>query len=414
MMRKQVSTMIADSKLSFRNENDSPTSHEGASSPFSSSFVTGPHEKGGSMNRGSLKIKKISPVLRRKRINFGVEPSLFKRLFWRWREDSQFLRQSIQFAFALLCIWIGIEFYLFVRWGLSNGEASFFPRPPGAEGFLPISALISLLYWVQTGIINEIHPSGLFILISILGVSLVMKKAFCSWLCPVGTLSEALWSLGNKIFGRNFTLPRWLDYPVRSLKYLLLLFFVWAIGRMDVPALRDFINSPYNKVADVKMYLFFAQLTTFGLWTIIILMLLSVVVKNFWCRFLCPYGALLGLVGWLSPMKITRSKDTCVDCELCTKVCPSNIKVHRVGRVWSDECMSCLACVEVCPVRNTLGMKVSRSAKACPAWVYGVLVVGVFVAITGFAILTGHWTNRISHAEYLQHFQHVESYDHLR
>lgn len=404
--------MIAETKLGFRNDNNQTATGSGKSPIAADAIVAG--IKTLNKNSRPIKVKKIPPAQRQRKINFASEPILLKRLLWRWREDSQFLRQSIQLAFALLCIWIGIEFYFFVRWGMSDGQAFFSPRPPGAEGFLPISALISLLYWVQTGIVNEIHPSGLFILIAILGVSLVVKKAFCSWLCPIGTLSEALWSLGHKIFGRNYTLPKWLDYPLRSLKYLLLLFFVWTIGRMDIPALRDFINSPYNKVADVKMYLFFAQITTFGLWTIIILMLLSVVVKNFWCRFLCPYGALLGIVGWLSPMKITRSEDTCVDCELCTKACPSNIKVHRAGRVWSDECMSCLACVEVCPVKNTLGMKVSRSAKAYPAWVYGLLVAGVFVAITGLAILTGHWTNRISKAEYLQHFQHVESYDHLR
>jgi len=359
-------------------------------------------------------VKKIPPALRRRLPTFSSERNHWKRFAWRLKEDSQFLRQAVQLAFACLCIWIGFEFYLFVQWGITGGQSLFLPRPPGAEGFLPISALISLKYWLQTGIINEIHPSGLFIFIAIVAVSLLIKKAFCSWLCPVGTLSEALWALGKKLFRRNISLPKWLDYPLRALKYLLLLFFVWAIWHMDVPALYAFITSPYNKVADVKMYLFFAQLSIFVLWSIIVLMVLSVVIKNFWCRFLCPYGALLGVISFLSPLKITRSKATCVDCELCTKVCPSDIKVHSAGRVWSDECMSCLACVEVCPVKNTLEMKVSRNARAYPSWVYGVLVVGVFVAITGFAILTDHWTNRISKAEYLQHFQNIDSYDHLR
>ena len=63
---------------------------------------------------------------------------------------------------------------------------------------MPISALISLKYWLQTGMVNEIHPSGLFILLAIVAVSLLLKKAFCSWLCPVGTLSESLWMLGKQ------------------------------------------------------------------------------------------------------------------------------------------------------------------------------------------------------------------------
>ncbi len=357
----------------------------------------------------TLKIKKIAPKLRREKADFSGEPVLYKRLLRRLKDDSQFLRSSVQLAFAILCLWIGIEFYLFAKWGLSEGTEVFVSRPPGVEGFLPISALISLKYWLETSIINAIHPSGLFIFLGIVIVSIVLKKSFCSWLCPVGTLSESLWLLGRKIFGKNISLPRWLDYPLRSLKYLLLLFFVWAISGMDVPALESFINSPYNKMADVKMYLFFINISTFTLWAIIVLMLFSMVIKNFWCRFLCPYGALLGVLSWLSPFKVTRESSSCIDCELCTKACPSNILVHKAGRVWSDECTSCMRCIEVCPVRDTLSLRASFTKKAPPTWAYGALVACVFVAVTGLAILTNHWTNSISKEEYLHRFQEIES-----
>lgn len=363
-----------------------------------------------------LRIKKIPPGLRRRTPDFSREPVFLKRFVWRLREDSQFLRSMVQLSFALLCLWIGIEFALFVRWGQSGGAAVFVPRPPGVEGFLPISALISLKYWLQTGVINEVHPAGLFILIAILLSGVLLKKAFCGWLCPIGTLSESLWMFGQKIFGKNLPLPRWADYPLRSLKYLLLLFFVVSIWQMDVPTLFRFIESPYNKMADAKMYLFFAHISSIALWTILILAALSVVVRNFWCRFLCPYGALLGFLSWLSPSKITRSPSTCIDCELCTKACPSGINVHTAKRVRSDECMACLRCVEACPVKNTLEMRASRSGRAIPNWVFGVLVVGTFMAVTGLAMLTGHWQNRLSKEEYLQRFQNIESplYEHNR
>lgn len=361
-------------------------------------------------------IKKIPIDLRKKRINFSLEPMWYKRLVWRLREDSQFLRSTVQCAFALLCIWIGIEFYLFARWGSSGGVEPFFERPPGVEGFLPISALISLKYWMQAGIINEIHPSGLFILIAIILSGLLLKKAFCSWLCPIGTLSESLWMLGQKLFGKNITITKWFDYPLRSLKYVLFLFFAYSVWQMDVPSLKGFIYSPYNKVADIKMYLFFVNISSFALWTIIIFAILSVVVKNFWCRYLCPYGAMLGMVSWLSPLKITRQRSTCIDCELCTKACPADIKVHAAGRVWSDECTSCLQCVEVCPVKNTLDMRTSKSSKPVPSWVFGVLVAGIFVAVTGLAMATEHWQNNISKDEYLKRFQQLDSpiYQHFR
>lgn len=347
---------------------------------------------------------------------FSQERSWFHRAVKRLKEDSQFLRTGVQLAFVLLSLWIGLEFHLFMKWGLAGGQDSYFARPPGVEGFLPISALISLKYWIQTGIVNEIHPSGLFILLAVLVSGVFLKKAFCSWLCPVGTLSESLWSAGQKLFGKNLALPRWLDYPLRSLKYLLLLFFVYAIAQMDVAELKAFIYSPYNKVADIKMYLFFESITSFAIWTILILAGLSVVTKNFWCRFLCPYGALLGFLSFVSPLKITRNKVTCIDCDLCTKACPANIKVHNVQRVWSDECTGCLECVEVCPVKDTLNMKLSYQSKPVPSWVFGSLVVGTFVAVTGLAMLSGNWQNGISKNEYQKRFMELDSrvYEHNR
>jgi polyferredoxin len=361
-------------------------------------------------------VKKIPLQMRRRKINFSLEPRWYKRLLWKLKEDSQFLRSTIQLSFVLLCIWIGIDFYLFVSWGTSGGIAGVAHHPPGAEGFLPISALMSVKYWLQTGIINDIHPAGLFIFIAIVAVGLLLKKAFCSWLCPVGTISESLWMLGEKLFGKNLRVPRWLDYPLRSLKYLLLFFFVWSIWGMSVPDLKAFIYSPYNRVADIKMYYFFAHVSSDALWVLIVLVVLSVAIKNFWCRYLCPYGALLGMLSWLSPFKITRRKETCVDCVLCTKVCPAHINVHKAERVWSDECMSCLKCVEICPVKETLEMKSSFSKKPISNIVFGSLVIGVFVAITGLAMASGHWQNRIGNKEYLHHFQNIDSplYQHNR
>jgi polyferredoxin len=194
---------------------------------------------------------------------------------------------------------------------------------------------------------------------------------------------------------------------------------------MTAEDLTLFINSPYNKVADIKMYLFFAEISQFALWTIIGLMIFSVFIKNFWCRYLCPYGALLGLTSLLSPFRITRVKESCIDCELCTKVCPSNIKVHKigqarlndaVGQVWSDECTSCMRCVEECPVKETLILRTKKNSASVPNWMMGALVVGVFIAITGLGMLTNHWQNSISKEEYQFRFQNLDSpiYHHNR
>ena len=81
--------------------------------------------------------------------------------------------------------------------GLAVGE-----RPPGVEGFLPIAALLSLRHLFTTGEVHAVHPAGLVILVLILLMGFLAKKAFCSWACPVGTLSEMLASVGRRLFGR--------------------------------------------------------------------------------------------------------------------------------------------------------------------------------------------------------------------
>ncbi len=111
--------------------------------------------------------------------------------------------------------------------------------------------------------------------------SLLVKKAFCSWLCPVGTVSEYLWKLGRKVFRRNFIVPKWLDMPLRGLKYILLAFFVYIVFTMPAKELGDFLASPFGIVADVKMLNFFRYMGTVGLVVILALVVLSVVDPEF-------------------------------------------------------------------------------------------------------------------------------------
>jgi len=323
------------------------------------------------------------------------------RIIRRLREDSQAVRTLVQWTFLALCGWIGVEFALFLRWGASGGRSAYVAHPAGAEGFLPISALLSLKHWAVTGRIHGIHPAGLFIFIAVLAIGLLLSKGFCSWMCPVGTLSEWLWKLGRKAFGIRLQAPRWLDLPLRAVKYLLLGFFFWAAWRMDGPVLEAFLDSPFNALADVRMYLFFARISGLALGVILVLAGLSLLVQNLWCRYFCPYGALLGLLSLASPLRVTRNKDSCIDCGLCTKACPSRIQVHRAGRIGGDECTACYRCVAVCPVKDTLEMR-APGGKPVPGWVFALLAAGLFVAVTGMAMLSGHWQTSLEPGDYLQ------------
>ncbi|MBD3401296.1 4Fe-4S binding protein [candidate division GN15 bacterium] len=322
-------------------------------------------------------------------------------------------RLAIQAAFSALCVWIGVEMLLFVRYLESGGARSFVERPPGVDGFLPISSLMNLYYWMHSGEIHPYHPAGLFILLAIILVSLVFGKAFCSWLCPVGLISETVGDLGKKLFGRTIRVWRWLDYPLRSLKYLLLGFFAYSIFfLMNEIALKRFLDSPYNLVSDIKMYYFFADISQFALIVVGVLLLLSIVVRNFWCRYLCPYGALLGLTSLLSPHKIKRDPISCIDCGKCAKACPSSIKVDKVKTVISDECTTCLNCVDVCPVANTLYLQSTATKKPVNKRLVAVGIVAIFMLVTGIGIVSGNWQNDITPQQYLQHQGSLHSYGH--
>ena len=327
------------------------------------------------------------------------------------------LRLASQAFFTLLSIWLGIKFYLFVRALETGAPTTLSARPPGVEGYLPISGLIGLKYWILTGEINGVHPAAVFILLGALATGFFLKKGFCGWICPIGFLSENLRQLGIRIWRKPLNPPRWLDLPLRSIKYLLMAFFLWAVlVQMNVPLLRAFINSPYNKVADIKMLKFFTNMSSTTAWTLLALLVLSVLIPNFWCRYLCPYGALLGLLSVFSPTKITRDPQTCIDCKLCTRACPMNLRVHTASRIASDECNGCLECVAACPVPSALQMALPGKRRRLSPYVFAVLVVGVFSAFILAGKLTGHWQTSISVEEYRKHVKNLNSplYQHNR
>ena len=346
-------------------------------------------------------------------MNNTAKPTILAKLA---PSNIQLYRKLVQYLFLATVVLIGIKFTLFVG-QLENGINPTITRPPGIEAFLPISSLISLKYWLIGGGFNQVHPSGLIILLMVLATAVLFKRGFCSWVCPFGLLTEYLNRLHKFIFRENVKLPRWLDYPLRSLKYLLLAFFLWAIVlQMNAAALEYFIYSPYNMVADIKMLHFFTHISNFALWVLIILLVMSILVRNFWCRYLCPYGALLGVLSFFSILKIHRNEDTCTQCQKCTRTCPADIKVHKTLSVISDECHACLKCVAVCPEKDTLYISASKRKAILKPWVYATAICLLFIGGSLAGRITGYWQTAISGNEYLFHVSNLDMpfYNHNR
>jgi polyferredoxin len=284
--------------------------------------------------------------------------SVRKKLVRREAEDSsQRLRLVVQAVFLALNVWVGLEFYFWVRWAETGGRTMFVSRPAGVEGWLPIEGMMQFKYVLATGQLPRLHPAAFFLFLAFALISLFFRKSFCGWICPVGTVSEYLWKFGRRVLGRNYRVPRWIDLPLRSVKYLLLGFFVYAVTTMPAAAIADFVASSYGLVVDVRMLNFFRFIGTATVYVVGGLILASVLVQNFWCRYLCPYGGLMGLISIFSPACITRNESACIDCAKCAKACPSALPVDQLVQIRSAECMSCLECVAVCPAKEALSLR---------------------------------------------------------
>ncbi len=312
------------------------------------------------------------------------------------------IRYAVQLGFLLFTLHIGYQFYQFVLHFTRPGHP-FVERPSSVDAFLPISGLMSLKYFLLTGTVEPIHPAAFVMFVAVLIVSLLMKKGFCSWICPIGTISQYLWMAGERIFGRSFRMEKHVDASIRSLKYILMSLFLFFIGiAMGPNMLVLFFMTDYYVTADVRTMNVFVQMTTLTSSVLLVLGGLSLLYKNFWCRYLCPYGALLGLLSSISPVKIRRDKAKCVHCGSCNRNCPSLLDVEKKETMDSPECFGCLTCVSSCPSKDALSVtvKTGKERKILRPYLYPVLLILLFYIVIGSGIASGKWHSQIPYEEY--------------
>lgn len=336
----------------------------------------------------------------------------------RWRNPYRALprlRWIVQALYLIFLLLAGVGFYRFYVQATGGGPVTVH-RPPVVEGFLPISALMGIKRLLLTGRFDELHPAGLTILLAAIVSAFLARKSFCSWVCPVGTISRAVEWAGAKTLWRRrkreTLLPGWLDRVLLAPKYLLLSFFAWIVlVRMDVAAIEGFLFAEYNRAVDAKMLLFFVDMSRMTAFVLLALALLSLVVKHTWCRFLCPYGALLGLFSWLSPQRVVRDAAACIDCRACTRACPAEIRVHAKDTVTTPECTGCLSCVCACPVESCLTVG-RRGTKGWSPYIVPAVGLGTILLFWAVARLTGHWETALTVPDLAEAYRRAASLAH--
>jgi len=228
---------------------------------------------------------------------------------------------------------------------LSYMHTTGFAGYPSVHALCPLGGLENFWSWLTTGAnVSKIFAGTMTLFFFTLVFALVFGRAFCGNLCAFGFLQELL----GKITKKKVRIPAKLDKVLRLLKYVMLALITltaWITLKLWI--------SPYDP------YAAFAHIWTgpellnenlIGFIILIVVVVASVFIDRFFCRYLCPAGALYGILSKISPVKVKH--DTCVMCGKCSKVCPMGIDVANMDVVTSPECIACGTCVNACPSKD--------------------------------------------------------------
>lgn len=244
--------------------------------------------------------------------------------------------------YALLTAILGAVVYL----AAGRGARSF-------EAYCPFGGMESLWGLFTGGQFTcALGPLNLSMLVAIVALALVAKKAFCGWACPIGFLSELVNRLSGGLWKKRPRIDARIDRRLRLLRYAALAASLYFTYRLSELVLRGF--DPFYVIFSGFGHgtLGWITFATFGAITIG-----AFLVPMSFCRYLCPLGATLDPASRVGVVKIVRDDATCTQCGECATACPQGIEPFAVAEVRDRDCTNCLECVESCPVDGTLTLK---------------------------------------------------------
>lgn len=230
------------------------------------------------------------------------------------------------------------------------------------DAFCPFGGVETLLPYLLTGqTLKTTNLLNFSLLLGVVGVSLLAGRAFCGWLCPLGAVQAGLGWLARRLSGEKHhirgkksaarfptKLPPSADRWLRPAKHLILGLIVWVSITAVYP--------PLHFICPVRA-LFSFQLKTPLLWSVLITFIVtSLLVERFWCKYLCPLGALIAVTNKFSPLHIAVDQERCNRCGRCNVECPMDI-TEVSANTRNAECIRCLECMETCARQETVTLK---------------------------------------------------------
>ncbi|MBU2573982.1 MAG: 4Fe-4S binding protein [Elusimicrobia bacterium] len=235
-------------------------------------------------------------------------------------------------------------------------------------------------------------PLNLSLMLALLALAVLAKKAFCGWSCPIGFLGELLGHAGGLIWRGRPAVPPLLNGRLKALRYVVLalaLFFTYKTGEL---VLRGY--DPY--------FLVFSGFGhgSSGLLSVIVLTLTALgalAVPMMFCRYLCPMGAVFDPFSRLGFIRLRRDKEKCTACGKCAAACPCDIPVDRLETVSHYDCTNCLECVDACPEKDVFQLRCAGLAQPLPKYIVAALAV---LALTGGYFLRTAFTQPTATASF--------------
>lgn len=256
----------------------------------------------------------------------------------------------------------------------------FFEMPTiiGVDALCPFGGIESFFTLIFTGaMLQKVVLSSFILLIAVLLSALIFRRTFCGSFCAFGALQELFGTIGGKLFKKRPQVPGVIDKWARYLKYIILALVVVLSARFGFLVIRPYDPWP------AYHHLFSNELLTeflMGFIVLIISLAGSVVYERFFCKYLCPMGAFLGLINKLGWFRVERNDSTCTHCGACTKACPVSVKIEEVETVNSAECINCNLCVASCPEKDTLYIGRNKKSRLSPMLFLG-LSAAIFAAV---------------------------------
>jgi len=212
------------------------------------------------------------------------------------------------------------------------------------ERWCPFGGVEALYSYCTSGdMLCSLGVSNFFILGGVLATALLVRRAFCGYICPIGAISDWLHALGRRLKVKHIQVRGTADRILSLGKYAVLgavLVATWRAGEL--------VFRGYD-----PCYALISRHGTDITWWAYAISALIVVVSLFialpFCRWFCPLAAVLNPLSRFALTRIKRDTEGCTDCGVCSKRCPVAIPVHELEQVTAARCISCLRCVESCP-----------------------------------------------------------------